>query len=135
MKTRKEIEDLKKRWIENPKLEIWREPGFEQVAEEIKAWTVATRESWENKEHERSKKFAGDVGLENHPELANWIRRIVGESLDAKDDQIRKLEHEMKGLTKSVNRLKQENDDLLTKYNTAYFKIQELKEGPSEIPF
>lgn len=135
MKTRKDIEDLKTRWLADPISDLSKEPGFEQHAQELQDWMAATKAAWQDKETQRKAKFAEHVSLDNHPLLAEWVRTLIIDYVDRTARQIEKLRGENTTMNFTIARLKEENDTIQSRYMNCLNRLRDGVRPPDEIPF
>lgn len=85
-KNRKEIEDLKKWWREDPCWDIYETEGFESHREELLLYQEKVeRENVERKENEFIT-FVQALGISNNPELGKYLKDL--------DQRLSRLEEE-----------------------------------------
>lgn len=76
MKSRKEIEKLKKDWLCDPIWDIEDTEGFEDHREELKKFSDEQHKKWESRRLERLKERAEKMGIPDNLKLANYIDNI-----------------------------------------------------------
>lgn len=135
MKTRKDIEDLKTRWLADPVADLSKTPGFEAHAQELSEWMAATKAAWQDKEAQRKTKFAEHVKLDNHPLLAEWVRNLMIDYVGRTTQEIEKLRTENSQQVTTIARLKAENDTIQHRYMTCFNQLRDGIRPPDDIPF
>lgn len=82
MKTRQEIEKLKVEWLEDSSFDLWKAEGFEEHAEELKAYQEEVEREDEEDREERLRDYATELGIPENTKLAESLRFMEGRSLN-----------------------------------------------------
>ena len=83
MKTRIEVEALKRNWRDDPCWDIYETEGFEEYRDELVTFQTNMNQEWRAKEYNRIYSFAESLGLVNHSnsdeeslELAKYLDKL-----------------------------------------------------------
>ena len=95
MKTRVEVEALKKNWMGDSCWDIYETEGFEEYRDELRVFQTNMMQEWRAKEYNRVYDFARSIGIENlgdkddepNLELAKYILKL--------ENRIKELEERM----------------------------------------
>ena len=84
MKTREEVEALKKNWLHDPCWDIYETEGFEEYRAELVTFQTNMHSEWRAGEYNRIYKFAETLGIDNlgnpedepNLELAKYLDKL-----------------------------------------------------------
>jgi polyhydroxyalkanoate synthesis regulator phasin len=97
MKTREEVEALKRNWLNDSCWDIYETEGFEEYREELKEFQANQEEKWKAQRYNQIYDFAQDLGIErldnsDEPNLRlakylMWLKNRISklENLECKD--------------------------------------------------
>ena len=87
MKTREEVETLKKAWFDEPIWDIKDTEGFEDYITELTQYQKACEFNWEQQSNQRLQAKAASLGIPGNLTLAKYIDRL--------EDRINELENRL----------------------------------------
>ena len=76
MATAKELQELKRQWQSDPIWGIYETEGFEEHKDELKAYQEEWEKIWETERYERLKLKAGEMGIADNLDLAQYIQML-----------------------------------------------------------
>ena len=89
MKTREEVEALKKNWMGDSCWDIYETEGFEEYRDELMEFQANKEQDWRAKEYNRVYDFATSIGIENlregvetNLELAKYLLKLEARILE-----------------------------------------------------
>jgi hypothetical protein len=95
MKTREEVEELKRQWLNDNIWDIETTEGFEEYHDELWSFRVVKEQEWERNEEIRLQKRAMSIGIDDNLLLMKYIERLEKriDMLEEKLNKHDKTEH------------------------------------------
>jgi hypothetical protein len=63
LKTRQEVEELKRQWRNDPCWDLWEQEGFEEYKNELRSYAEQKEAEWEAEEQMRKEARASKLGI------------------------------------------------------------------------
>jgi hypothetical protein len=90
MKTREEVEELKRQWLDNTIWDIETTGGFEEYYNELWSFRVDMEQDWKRNKKIRLQKKAMSIGIGNNLLLMEYIEKLEGR-IDILEERLKNL--------------------------------------------
>ena len=97
-RTRDDVEQLKRDWLESPSWDLTTAYGFEAHSEELAAYQDKCRAIWKAREEAELLKLAQDLGCPGNVQLAAFAK-AMRDNVEEYKERLRKLEAEFWSLS------------------------------------
>jgi hypothetical protein len=76
LKTRQEVEELKRQWRNDPCWDLWEQEGFEEYKNELRSYAEQKEAEWEAEEQMRKEARASKLGIPGNFALLWYIESL-----------------------------------------------------------